>query len=461
MGIGRGVIAGYRAAKRHRRAAQADKLRNETANAVRASHAKGEPSRHTIPFKANGAHSKHEIVNLESIDGFEFEQLCAKIFEKTGWGKVETLGGIADGGRDIIITAPDGAKTVVECKHYMKSTVGRPIIQKLHSAVITTHAQMGILINTGKFTAEAVEHAKVLAGQHHRIELYDLQKLAEIADGAGIRFGNNVPILTYPIRGADELAGMVLQDASIKSRPKTVLDMFAASIDSIELRACWLANITIRQDFKTSAGVIHSINEHGASYLFDDADGKMLDSFNGEPLEEMPADLDGLAVRAGRFQRDAREMKGAMTSSLISKYTKRVKYATRNNRKYEKKCAPAKKNVTLNHVQKVYVPAYSMTFKAMGREYRVGAVTKNAGIAIQGVGLRGCMICGEAASDAMLCNDCGNITHGGQQHGFECHRCEKTVCRTCVQYARRMLFSKRHFCSDCAPENAKTYEGPA
>ena len=90
--------------------------------------------------------------------------------------------------------------------------------------------------------------------------------------------------------------------------------MFAASVDSIELQTCWLANTTIRQDFKTSVGVIHFINEHGASYLFDDADGKILASFNGESLEEMPAELNGLVVRAGQFQRDVRETpRGAYT----------------------------------------------------------------------------------------------------------------------------------------------------
>lgn len=114
---------------------------------MRASRSNAGLNRNTSPLSAgdtSSSSSRHEIIDLQSIDGFEFEQLCAKIFEKVDWGKVELLGGIADGGRDIIITATDGSKTVVECKHYTKSTVGRPIIQKLHSAVVTTYAHKGI-----------------------------------------------------------------------------------------------------------------------------------------------------------------------------------------------------------------------------------------------------------------------------------------------------------------------------
>ena len=426
---------------------------------MRASRSNTGLNRRTSPFSAgSSSSSRHEIIDLQSIDGFEFEQLCARIFEKADWGKVELLGGIADGGRDIIITATDGSKTVVECKHYTKSTVGRPIIQKLHSAVVTTYARKGILINTGKFTAEAITHAKMLTKQHHPIELYDLQRFAEVADSVGIRFGNNAPVLTYPIRDAGNLARMILQKASMKSHPNRAEDMFATSVDTIKLHACWLVNATIQQDFKTSVGVIHSINENGVSYIFSDASGNMLDSFNDEPLDEVSTSLDDSVISAGKFQYGTKEIRDVMTDGLISEYTKTVKYAARNNRVYEKQCVPIKKNVRLNHIQKVYLPAYSMTFRALEHKYSLKAVTKNTGIQIQDDGLLWCVICKSAAPDALLCNECGNIVHRGKPHGFECHQCEKTVCRMCVHHTRRLLFFKRHFCHKCAPENGKMYE---
>ena len=286
----------------------------------------------------------------------------------------------------------------------------------------------------------------------------NLQKFAEVADSVGIRFDSNVPVLTYPILNAGSLASMVLRKASIKSHPDKAEDIFTTNVDSIKLHACWLVNATIRQDFKTSVGVIHSINKNSISHVFSDYFGNIVGSFNGERLEEMSDILNRSIVSTDEFRHDGKEIRNIMTDGLILKYTKMVKYSTRNNRQYNKMCKPAKKNVRLNHVQKVYMPEYSMTFKALECEYSVAAVTKNAGINVQGDGLLRCVICKSAAPDALLCNDCGNITHRGKKHGMECHLCEKTVCRICVRHKRRLLLFKRHFCRKCAPKNSKAYE---
>ncbi len=66
-----------------------------------------------------------------------------------------------DMGRDILIHSNEGL-IVVECKHQPHNSIGRPIVQKLHSAVISSHAVKGILVTTGKFSDQAVEHAKAL-----------------------------------------------------------------------------------------------------------------------------------------------------------------------------------------------------------------------------------------------------------------------------------------------------------
>lgn len=82
-------------------------------------------------------------IHLDMIDGFEFERACADIFSGAGWGRVERIGGVADGGRDLIIHGDDGRKTIVECKHQPNSSIGRPIVQKLHSAVMSEDAAGG------------------------------------------------------------------------------------------------------------------------------------------------------------------------------------------------------------------------------------------------------------------------------------------------------------------------------
>ena len=438
----------YRAAMKRRRESKANRIRQQTRESIEAGRdgvrmADG-------PFVARNASSSHVIVDLEGMDGYEFEDLCARIFQKAGWGDIELVGGRADGGRDIIITQQDGTKIVAECKHYMKSTVGRPILQKLHSAVISTHAQKGMVINTGKYSREAVGHARALTQMGHPIEIYDLQRFSEVADAAGVRFGKGAPILTYPLRDAAWLAGDILNRIPIESRPKAAADALSADIESVEMRPCWLARADIRQEFSASVGTIHAINEIGAAYLFDDADASVLGRYRGEPLYELPADAGG-AAPTGRFGHGIREMRDSMTDRLVGLYTETVRYAAGNGRIYEKRCAPARKSVKLNYVQKACLPAYTVVFRSRDRRYRVKALTSGAGIDILEDGLRVCGICGEAAPEAMLCSDCGNVTHSGRRHGFSCRACGKTVCRACVRFERRMLVLRRHFCHSCMP----------
>src|SRR5574338_238457 len=104
-----------------------------------------------------------ETVYLDTIDGFEFENLCTKIFDRLAWGKIEHIGLTKDGGRDIMIHLPDGGSIVVECKHQPNTSIGRPIVQKLHSAVISSGAVKGIIVTTGKFSPDAIEHAQIIS----------------------------------------------------------------------------------------------------------------------------------------------------------------------------------------------------------------------------------------------------------------------------------------------------------
>ena len=102
-----------------------------------------------------------EAVFLNSLDGFGFEAFCERLFGKSGWGKIERIGMVGDAGRDLIIHTSQG-KIVVECKHQPRSSVGRPVVQKLHSDIISAGSKKGIIITTGKFSKQAIEYSKNL-----------------------------------------------------------------------------------------------------------------------------------------------------------------------------------------------------------------------------------------------------------------------------------------------------------
>lgn len=140
----------------------------------------------------------HQKTILDNLDGFQFEEFVARIFRKKGFRNVEVCPYTNDGGKDIIMeeVTPDGEiiKAIVECKHH-KSGIGRPIVQKLHSAVITydyTGRKKGYIVTSSRFTDNAIEYTRQVneKSDNLKIELIDGKKLKQIACGLGIDLKN-------------------------------------------------------------------------------------------------------------------------------------------------------------------------------------------------------------------------------------------------------------------------------
>lgn len=139
-----------------------------------------------------------DTINLDNIDGFEFEDLCANIYRRLGYEVIITPR-TGDSGRDLELYGPDG-KAVVECKRYLSGNrIGRPEIQKLHSAAQYFGANRGIFITTGDFSLEAREYAKNISP---KIELIDGKIFGDYALQANyeiIHHNKIQKIFRYPI----------------------------------------------------------------------------------------------------------------------------------------------------------------------------------------------------------------------------------------------------------------------
>src|SRR6056297_2858487 len=129
---------------------------------------------------------------LDNLSGFEFEDVVEDVFRNLGYENVRQADRRADEGRDVLMEeVVDGTRraVVVECKH--TDTVGRPVVQKLHSAVAThdfVGPKRGIIATTGRFTGPAMEYAADLRerGDPHPVELLDGDDLRELADEVGL-----------------------------------------------------------------------------------------------------------------------------------------------------------------------------------------------------------------------------------------------------------------------------------
>src|SRR6056297_3273188 len=133
---------------------------------------------------------------LDDLSGFEFEDLIEDVFRNLGYENVRQAEKTADEGRDVIMEeVVDGTRraVIVECKH--TGTVGRPVVQKLHSAIATfdfDEPKRGMVVTTGRFTNPAIEYAQRLQRNDdpYPIELIDGEDLREIADEIGLDLYN-------------------------------------------------------------------------------------------------------------------------------------------------------------------------------------------------------------------------------------------------------------------------------
>ena len=216
-----------------------------------------------------------EVVFMDSLDGFEFEDLCARIYQRLGY-EVSNIQATGDEGRDLILRRADTGEVIVaECKHWPGKTVGRPVVQKLHSAMITYPAKHGAVITTGSFAATAAQYTDKIS---EHIQLIDLVKLRSLALTAGIQLATKsdpVPLRAYPLRSEQSLMGTLNEAVfnRIISTPSKAVELFDIKERQIVWRGVYAIQYSIYQDFSTAA-LDYELNIRRSLLLLDAHNGK-------------------------------------------------------------------------------------------------------------------------------------------------------------------------------------------
>jgi restriction system protein len=411
------------------------------------------------------AHQQETVV-LDSLDGFEFEVLCERIFQRAGWGRVQRIGGIADGGRDLIIHTPNNEKIIVECKHQPRSSIGRPIVQKLHSAIISEHTNKGIIVTTGKFSKDAIAYANNLSDGTN-IELFGLMKLTELAQKGKIEIstsGEDLRVFTFPVLGKNDLENKfqsVLKNS--ESFPKSTTELLEVNVLRISLRSTYEAIVDIHQDFVTSAGLIHQIHRNSLSYFYDGENGYLL-QFESQYLPTYNSTIlfdesktDDSIIRS-EFRLNKTTLTDKIKESIVQEYTINVQYWGRNNRSYNKLCQPNQRNVTINDLNQILLPEYTLRLKFLKKNYSCILLESKSRINISNTEFFKCSSCRETITGKfLLCNSCGNVCHTPKQknHSHICENCQKTLCPDCAYYTRKYLFFKKILCEPCMDQSSK------
>ena len=393
------------------------------------------------------------------MDWFEFELFIAHLFERLGLGKTEEVLKGSDSGRDIILSSTEG-KLIVECKHHQKGSIGRPIVQKLHSAVITANAKKGYLVTTGTFSENAVKYAHNLK---LKIELVDLRVLSDMANRAEIKLlkkGQKTSVFHIPPPVPGFIASAIIDNSlrSAISIPNSVDQLAQVKIIEIEFVPAYLLEYDLHQIFSTSVGVVHRINVRGRMLL------------NGENGRAVPSELSRIVtpsqmiedwhplgfknLRTGSFKLGLSTAKRIGKKHIQKFHTETVGYVGGNNVYYTKKCVPNTSNILIRSLTQVYIPILKVSFNLLSRQHIFSLCGNPETIEILSGTISDCEVCGyPLPSERLLCNSCGKIVHKPRTirgHSYLCEVCGKTICKDCTFWCRKYLFLKKKVCDSCA-----------
>lgn len=403
----------------------------------------------------------HGIYYLEQLDGFEFEKLCKKIFSNLYKGKIEQTSLVGDKGKDLIIYADEG-KIFIECKHHLNGTIGRPVIQKLHSALIIEGASKGIVVTTGIFSIGAIEYAKQVSPP---IELVDINILFDYAIRSGYRLYSTFregSIYEFPISNKEKLQEKISRYCIEKlvSKPNEFSKILKIKSREIFYEPYYSLNYEINSVFATSIGIVHNEVHQGKLYLkgnnatIYDEGGEINKYFSGSLQKNYsPKSEDYIKVKP--FSILSNQIIETSTNYIINKHTTTVQYVAGNNRTYFKECIPKRKDISLYNIQQLYVPLNDIQTDLIGQNRNFNFYENGTdNILIKKDDISKCEICNsDIGNIGILCNECGSISHDKKfwnSHGFYCKECEKSICRNCARYYPKWIFFKNVLCSECS-----------
>ena len=316
---------------------------------------------------------------IDNLDGAGFEALCADIFERLGY-RVHNVQLTGDKGRDLILKSPAGETIVGECKHWSGGSIGRPIVQKLHSAALNEGAQKGLILTTGgTLTRQARDYINEL---QFPIELIDMPKLKSLAAQAGIALTSeldSLPILCMPLSNASTLKKRLTQHlfSNFNSNPTSAGSMFSMRTKSVEWEPVYQVRYSLEQTFRTSVGVIHQIEENNGMITLSGDNGDPVSADLSTLLESSLLSDASEAFRSSesmpfkQFNMDVKSIDNAAKERIVETHSESVGYYGRNNVFYTKECIPTKRNIHLKDISQIYIPVRELDVSAIDHRYSI------------------------------------------------------------------------------------------
>jgi restriction endonuclease Mrr len=401
---------------------------------------------------------------LDDLSGFEFEDVMEDVFRNLGYENVRQAARGADEGRDILMEeVVDGTRRgiVVECKH--TGSVGRPVVQKLHSAIATYDfdgPKRGMVVTTGRFTGPAEEYAARLEANDdpYPIELVDGADIRRMAEEVGMDLYNGrIEIICDETLRPYDPTGSI--DAPLHEAVRDIENLSIDDLPSANRRASFqpvvIVTARIRATFETSVGVVHRVDETDALVLHAGRSGptvltgSVANLVTSNRSQAIDLDEEALADRfdemsVDRFGQTQTEYKDWAVDRFRREHTTTVRYTGDNNVTYTKECEPNQSDVSVQSVTPIYLPKVRYGVTLGEYDHALEGYVAGPSRVTTDDSVRRCVHCDTDASDETYtyCANCGSInceTHTRTE------RLEGTpVCIGCA-VTGEFAFATKHF----------------
>ncbi|WP_442789522.1 restriction endonuclease [Paenibacillus sp. CAA11] len=120
--------------------------------------------------------SRITIQDIDEMEGSEFEMYLYRFFDELGYEEVYKTKASSDFGADLVFTARDGIRTVLQAKRYQEdSGIGLSAVQEVYASMRYYEAGRSIVLTSARFTPACVTLAGV-----NGVKLLDRGDLIEL-----------------------------------------------------------------------------------------------------------------------------------------------------------------------------------------------------------------------------------------------------------------------------------------
>jgi restriction system protein len=392
---------------------------------------------------------------LEHLSPREFEEYCQLLMMALHGCKVEVTQQARDGGRDLLVRHPSGL-WIVECKHWPTGTVGRPVVQKLHSATLTSNSCRAMIVTTGRFSQDAEVYAQSLTDIE--IDLIDMAKLAHMISVAfpngALPTNLSVAIKTTPDAAFPQIFAQSIFSPDRFQRGTSAKNPVRVTRDT-RYETYFIAKYSAEGSVNTAVGHF-SATWQDSIWISADGSAVGFGSPNayGRKLGPLVSLAEALATVPGTSdppELQPHQATAKMKEFVLCNCVKSVWYKGRNNVNYSKTIQPSASTIVIESLKLCYIPFQEFVLEIGGTSYE-GEVDERGSppeFHIDCPELSTCTVCGTGTTpdDQILCSICFRPAHEWTflfPDSYECHKCNGIMCRH-----HSVKDGKKYFCTRC------------